>query len=441
MKILLIGNGFDLEHGLPTKYSDFLEFCEIIDLFTFLTVPNHKEMDLIRFHSILYGKQSIHQSIKDAIFEVFCNKQDRLIQASFHNMLQRFESEIETEKVPFHCDDQRKTTEIIIDEIYSLIHTNAWYKYFMNRLEKMGANWIDLESEISQVIQALDDARNTKYRHSKTIPHILNDITDSAGMYSAKDIYGNPQLISHFASCLNSHLVFFIRALEIYIYSFVRNVPIERRSHDIEGLIPDHVLSFNYSDTFERIYGEGRNIKYDYIHGKAVHNSTIDSCDLVLGINESLDNHSKNESLDFIPFKKYYQRILKSTGNAHQDWVDEIKAEHTMVLKKRSAYETGLIKHPHWNGIEAAASVPYPKHTLYIFGHSLDITDGDVLRNLICNDNVQTKIYYYREYEHDKRTLGKLIKNLVKIIGPDELIRRTGGSHKTIEFIPQTLHE
>ena len=35
--------------------------------------------------------------------------------------------------------------------------------------------------------------------------------------------------------------------------------------------------------------------------------------------------------------------------------------------------------------------------------------------------------------------LGKLIKNLVKIIGQDELVRRTGGSHKTIEFIPQTL--
>lgn len=36
---------------------------------------------------------------------------------------------------------------------------------------------------------------------------------------------------------------------------------------------------------------------------------------------------------------------------------------------------------------------------------------------------------------------GKMIKNLVRIIGQDELIRRTGGAYKTIEFIPQTLHE
>ena len=27
MKILLIGNGFDLEHDLPTSYRDFLAFC------------------------------------------------------------------------------------------------------------------------------------------------------------------------------------------------------------------------------------------------------------------------------------------------------------------------------------------------------------------------------------------------------------------------------
>lgn len=57
----------------------------------------------------------------------------------------------------------------------------------------------------------------------------------------------------------------------------------------------------------------------------------------------------------------------------------------------------------------------------------------------ICNDNVQTKIFYYRKNEDDKVVLGKLIKNLIKIIGQDELIRRTGGTHKTIEYIPQAI--
>lgn len=31
MNILLIGNGFDLAHGLPTTYNDFLTFLEYIN--------------------------------------------------------------------------------------------------------------------------------------------------------------------------------------------------------------------------------------------------------------------------------------------------------------------------------------------------------------------------------------------------------------------------
>ena len=30
MNILVLGNGFDLAHGLPTKYTDFLKFVEVI---------------------------------------------------------------------------------------------------------------------------------------------------------------------------------------------------------------------------------------------------------------------------------------------------------------------------------------------------------------------------------------------------------------------------
>ena len=60
---------------------------------------------------------------------------------------------------------------------------------------------------------------------------------------------------------------------------------------------------------------------------------------------------------------------------------------------------------------------------------------------MFWNDNVQTKIYYHRKSNDDKKELGKLIRNLVRVIGSKELIRRTGGSHKTIEFIPQTLPE
>ena len=184
-------------------------------------------------------------------------------------------------------------------------------------------------------------------------------------------------------------------------------------------------MSFNYSDTYERIYGNGKQIEYDYIHGKADINKNILTSNLVLGIDEYLDDSLKDKELEFLTFKKFYQRIYKSTGNAYLKWIDEIKREYSEYLDKK-----GKLRH---------ADIECPMHTLYIFGHSLDITDKDVLKLLICNDNVQTKIFYYRKNKDDKKNLGKLIKNLVLMIGQEELIRRTGGINRTIEFIPQTI--
>ena len=72
------------------------------------------------------------------------------------------------------------------------------------------------------------------------------------------------------------------------------------------------------------------------------------------------------------------------------------------------------------------------KHHVYIFGHSLDVTDKDILRDIILNDNVHITIFY-----HDKDAMGQQIANLVKVIGQDELIKRTGGKDKLIEYKSQ----
>ncbi|MCI8347110.1 MAG: hypothetical protein HFJ12_04090 [Bacilli bacterium] len=121
-------------------------------------------------------------------------------------------------------------------------------------------------------------------------------------------------------------------------------------------------------------------------------------------------------------FKKYYQRIHKETGCKYKEWVEKIKESGKETEKKlREQFPTQI-------PIRKFRS----KHDLYIFGHSLDITDKDILRDLILNDNVYTTIFYL-----NKDVMGQQIANLVKVIGQDELIRRTGGSTKTIEFKQQ----
>ena len=145
---------------------------------------------------------------------------------------------------------------------------------------------------------------------------------------------------------------------------------------------------------------------------------------MVLGIDEYLPEDRRNKETEFIAFKKFYQRIYRQTGSEYKKWIEIIKNKVQEIddkVKKQYPVQMPYNK------------IPYIcRNQLFIFGHSLDITDKDVLRDLILNDNVYTTIFYL-----NKDVMGQQIANLVKVIGQDELIRRTGGSTKTIEFKQQ----
>ena len=70
-----------------------------------------------------------------------------------------------------------------------------------------------------------------------------------------------------------------------------------------------------------------------------------------------------------------------------------------------------------------------PVMNIYFFGHSLDKTDGDVLRKMILQEYNTTTIFY-----HSREVLRKQIANLIAVIGEDELIKRTDKSTQTIFF-------
>jgi len=252
-----------------------------------------------------------------------------------------------------------------------------------------------------------------------------------------KNIYGSKKIIEEYIVLLEKDICKLIRALEIYLKEFVGKIEITRKVKEIEALIVDRVLSFNYTNTYAKNYGIAKNIEYTYIHGIAKSENTLESNNMVLGINEYLVGVEKDIDTIFVVFKKYFQRIFKMTESNYFDWIDTIQEELNTAIENeiQSKGNMGTV-HRKARLLDFSCS-----SNLYIYGHSLDTTDGDVLRKLICNDNVYTKIFFYREYEDDKRNFGKLIKNLLGVIGQDELIKRTSGEERTIEFIPQSLKD
>lgn len=381
MNILVIGNGFDLAHGLPTKYRDFSKFVEVIRQ---VLNAKGKEIDW----------KDIHLEIKELI-------------------------KINMENVRNNIFSQEQIWRELLEE-------NFWIEYFLQCPMYQKENWIDFESEISNVIQSIDfDMKNNNLK-------LDDDASIVSNFYLEKffhkrlpaavlDFGEDTQVITfrEMRDVLYQDLNKLTRAFEIYLCEYVGKIQSVKISKEIKSLRIDHVLSFNYSHTYQKLYDKLKKIKYDYIHGESRFNSTLESNNMVLGIDEYLNKKSKDKEIDFIAFKKYYQRIYKKTGSEYKNWVDEIansRYENEVALRERFPKQ-----------------IPYKKfnskHKLYIFGHSLDITDKDVLRDLILNDNVYTTIYYL-----NKGVMGQQIANLVKVIGQDELIRRTGGSTKTIEF-------
>lgn len=376
MNILVIGNGFDLAHGLPTRYTDFLEFTD--DYMSYAESINYK----------------------------------------------------------------------LLSEVKTLVSNNCWLKYFKSTY--IGNDWIDFEKEISNVIMLIDQKKDKIVRIGEP-GFAFVKLSDKEGkilMYfdsrAANGIIDNKDFLFKIKERMLYDLNRLIRCLEIYLDCYINHSSVKELNPDIADLDIDNVLSFNYTNTYARIYGNSKNsnIEYDYIHGKANSEDEHDmkTNDMVLGIDEYLPDDRKNKDLEFIAFKKFYQRIHKQTGCKYKEWVDEIRQDYFDHLQK---IETAKYKEMQYipdttqrllnkHAMSAMKREKCQMHNLYIFGHSLDITDKDILRDLILNDNVYTTIFY-----HNKDVMGQQIANLVKVIGQDELIRRTGGNTKTIEFKQQ----
>ncbi len=404
MNILLIGNGFDLAHYLPTKYPDFLEYTKVIK--QILKMCNGEDIG-----DINWGNMNIQ--VKELIELNLGNVRNNLFSQS---------------------------------EMWSnLIGNNIWIEYFLQCSSFFKENWIDFESEICRIIKSIDKdmhrsggatsvvrSISDSYFHNYFLDNLDERIKSrdeeaclkcsglplgEQSKYIENYKQENPVILlkaeityKDLILRLEEDLNKLIRALEIYLTEYVEKIDIKDFSPDIKNIAIQinydthtasiaKVLSFNYTNIFEKLYDKDKSIEYDYIHGKADIRNTKESNNMVLGIDEYLGKKRQNKEVEFIAFKKFYQRIYKQTGCKYKEWIEEIRRNNGT-----------------W-------------HNLYIFGHSLDITDKDILRDLILNDNVHTTIFY-----HNKDVMGQQIANLVKVIGQDELIKRTGGSTKTIGF-------
>ena len=118
-----------------------------------------------------------------------------------------------------------------------------------------------------------------------------------------------------FIAQLEKDLSDFINALDYYI-AFINGFSVEKRVVDIQEINVDKVISFNYTDTYRRLYyPDMSDERIHFIHGKANRVLGDSASRLVLGTNDTLSDLEKDSNISCLKFKKYFQRIYKRTGN------------------------------------------------------------------------------------------------------------------------------
>lgn len=408
--ILVLGNGFDIAHGLPTSYIDFIKFEQVIKEVVIHAYANQNVQKVCDEKKLNQGIAGLIQVYMGNVRSTACLE---------GNLFQQKEMWKE------------------------LIENNYWILHFENS-NTIGEGWIDFEAEMAVVLEKIDNL-NRQMKEDEQLTYVklydvglseLSDCLDS--LYEDKE-YSISDIISMLLEDLNK----LRRALEIYLSVYVEQLPILRDSAAINGIKPTKVISFNYTKTYERTYGQDtEDIEYTYIHGIADANRNPEENDMVLGIDEYLEEQEKDENLLCIDFKKYYQRMAFFCSRDAELWTDRISKEDEaekeakeFVLKDGVQLEfmglkdytnSGKFVETYLNQQKENRNA-IPKHKIIIFGHSLGVSDKYILRKLILHDNVEVVIYY-----HNKKAYTDMLKNLVKVIGQDELIQRTG--NKSIVF-------
>lgn len=315
-----------------------------------------------------------------------------------------------------------------MNELYNLIHTNIWFSYFKNIYNNYikGENWIDFETEIRYVIQTVDETTDDLSSNLVEIFQVLQerkDIKLQIFFKSFEERIGKKFItkcnmnIREFRQIAYDDLEKIIRALEIYLGKFVDKIQVDKRVPEIINLKPDYVINFNYTNTYERLYD---NAPVFHIHGNCDVNRPIEKNNMVLGIDEYWDKDARDLHTNFTIFKKFAQRIQKRTGIENHRYIKEID----------KIYENNKER---WAGnVDINVTHPDGVSYVHIFGHSLDVTDKDILSGLIGRDSTSVTVYCY-----DKGTEGELIANTIKLISEERLLEKVNNVPAKLDYVIQ----
>ena len=363
--ILILGNGFDIAMGRKTKYTDFIEFEKQL-----FSTPDERLLEFLKVKNIRIEKYRYNLYLK------FINENKDGLGENWSNL------------------------EIMISQLADAI---MYFKENNDLLFEVGTKgriW-SLEGSLLQ---------EKNYRSKFYIADTFITLFNARAWSSLEREVALDKLNNEFIRQLD----LLVELLEIYLsyIDFLDFKVIEIKSKPtaldvISDLSNSSVLNFNYTNTSGYLFGTSEE-KTHFIHGRIDLDGTFSRINtMVFGI----EDKENDVNSDLIPYQKYYQRVVKETGNKFE-----------MFFLSRY-----FVENLHVSGIEK--SFPHERKVaknIIIFGHSVDPLDKEIFQKSFALVEEGGYPYRFVFTYFDESAKRSIIKNLAIILGKEKLIELTG---------------
>lgn len=310
---------------------------------------------------------------------------------------------------------------------------NYYLRFINENRTTLGENWSNLEIMISQLAEAIDyfklnaDILYREYENSLRVIQVdllqgsmVSQENFASKFFIAKIFYElfnvlewnkleRRVAISELNEKFIYHLELLTALLEIYLsyrdyvdFEINKIAPVETALNAIDNISESSVISFNYTHTPNKLYDISLE-KTHFIHGEIdLNRSKSEINTMVFGI----EDKGNDVNSDLIPYQKYYQRVVKETGNLYEKY---------FISTKLSEWGAAVSKN------------------IIVFGHSVDPLDKEIFEK--CFEIAYEKRYNYRFIftYHTESAKRSIIKNLAIILGKDKLVELTG--NKNVVFV------
>ena len=316
---------------------------------------------------------------------------------------------------------------------------NFYLRFINENRSTLGENWCNLEIMISQLAEAIFYFKNNKEELLRAIEEIesgypieysdhevvLWNIFSDTENYLAKEFIAwtffelylqkgweerdvnysidkfNEESINQL-ELLTELLAIYLSYRDYIDFEIDKISPVETALNAITNISESYVISFNYTHTPYKLFRIPIENTH-YIHGEIdLNRSKSEINTMVFGI----EDKGNDVNFDLIPYQKYYQRVVKETGNLYEKF---------FISTKLSEWGAAVSKN------------------IIVFGHSVDPLDKEIFKK--CFEIAFEKRYNYRFIftYHTESAKRSIIKNLAIILGKDKLVELTG--NKNVIFV------